>query len=113
MGTKTIATTTERTIHVCDRCAKQIDSYRNCLICRREVGFCCSKLVLGYHNEPGHYDFSFHVCKDCDEAGRDVCGVPFIDSIRDKAKECDAYMVKVFADWKACAKERRERKGVP
>lgn len=111
MGTKMVTTTTERTVHVCDRCARQIDSRQNCFVCRREVGYCCSTLVRGCYNEPGHYDLTFQVCKDCDEAGRDVCGTPFVERIRDKAQECDLYVADQFERWKAWAEERRERKG--
>lgn len=113
VGTKSIKQTTERVVHICDRCAKQIDSWRNCTICRIEAGYCCSKLMLGYHNEPGYYDLAFFICKDCEEAGRDVCGVPLIGSIRDKTRECDEYTKGIIERWKEWAKERAEKaKGV-
>lgn len=112
MGTKVIKTTSEETIRVCDRCDKQIDSWRSCKICQREVGHCCSKLVLVY--APGQtavIDRGFYVCKDCDEAGKDVPATSFTDLIRDKVKEADAYVLDVLERWREWAKLRREKKG--
>ena len=106
MGTKVIKTTSEQTIYVCDRCDKQIDARRSCKICQREVGYCCSQLAQVYDSgQQESLDLRFYVCKDCDEAGRDVHGRPYIDLIRDKVKEADACVL----SWRARAKLRRDK----
>lgn len=112
VGTKTIKTTRSLVVHVCDRCDRHLDSWRSCKICHREVGYCCSSLMLAYDpGQQGAFDLGFYVCKDCEEAGKDVAGTPYIDLIRDKVKAADAYVLAVLEWWSEWAKERREKGG--
>ena len=109
MGTKVI--TSEQTIYVCDRCNKQIRYWWvSCRICKRDIGPCCFERCDVGSCSSVLIDPIFHVCKDCDEAGKDVPATSFTDLIRDKVKEADAYVLAVLERWREWAK-LREKKG--
>lgn len=110
VGTKTITTT--RTVHVCDCCDEQIVTWQSCKICDRDIGDCCLRRFFAHSPNPRlALSVGFYACKDCEEAGQDVAGTPFIDLIRDKVKEADAYVLGVLERWRTWAKERREKGG--
>lgn len=108
MARKEITTTTTRTVHICDRCGKQVDNPQTCNICGRECGYCCASGMAGFTNlqDQRVLDPFFRVCKACQKAGEDVAGTPMIDLIRQEVRRADQVIGGLLDRWREMAKER-------
>lgn len=68
---KTITTQTERHIHVCDLCEKQMDGgfWDTCWLCRKDVCFQCRTLMFCGKSDD-IVEMPIKVCKSC-QAGHE------------------------------------------
>lgn len=112
MGVREYTETVVRRVPTCDVCDKDMPETMkySCFVCGRRGGYCC---VWGRQlgGENGKLlELFVNVCKDCDAAGKDVCGTPFPELVRETVAAADAKAAGLIARWKAWAEERRARK---
>ncbi len=103
MGKREVTQTTRRTVLTCDLCDREVDSYRGCAVCRRQVGYCCSRQeFFGTGGADTLIEFPLHVCKDCYANDTDR------DRIAAAVGECNQRIRAVLDQWRAWADLRRK-----
>ena len=108
--------TETRTVEVecCDLCGRDVGGFspRHCCVCNRSGCYQCLAGTPFYSADDdrrAYMDLFMSICKDCEAAGNDVAGVPFLESMRVAVDNCDAELRRLMARWREWAAERRAK----
>lgn len=101
MGRREVTTTTTRAVRTCDRCDRDLGgiSPNHCWVCRRELGYCCSRLQVLHPKTPGVIELMAYVCLDC-LAVAGVGGIDLVDEMRAAVLACEERVAALLADWR-------------
>lgn len=107
---KTVEKTRTVEVLVCDFCERECGTGNTCHICGKWGCYRCTKFTALYHDKPGRCfaDQYIHVCQDCDEAGEDVSGISYQESIRITFDNADHEAKRVIGLWREWRNRRAE-----